>query len=58
MVKYPYSEQLAEASSNIENVSPKAEIQAHPRNHHGPRLSYFQQEPDILSEASVGEGRY
>ena len=38
MVKYPYTEQLAEAPSDIENASPKAGIQAHPRLHHGSTL--------------------
>ena len=31
----PYTKQLAEASSDIENASPEAEIQAHTRNYHG-----------------------
>ena len=35
MVIRPYTEKLAEVSSDIENASPKAKIQAHPRSHHG-----------------------
>ena len=34
MVKYPYTEQLAEVPSDTENASSKAKLLAHPRNHH------------------------